>query len=238
MSKYKYRGYQLGGANVYYTCPNCGYDKVIFPTRPEVWQKYQADGILTLRQEVGEIVHIHCLTERDVFMPIALYLPACVLSGTLAMARAIPWQIFEGILVGGAMAVLMFAVRYRQGVAEPEQAPEPEITKLPEVTEVKRDNATGFDRFHKIDVRYPSGDPVPDYYLWKMAEAHVKRGVPFSRQMYVKKVVTRPAFEALRDRLFAIHWARAEGQDIILSPRAINLFREWVTLPCPTPPLS
>lgn len=221
----------------WFVCPHCGNKGIRFPTRPEVWREYQAAGIIDFRQNVVEVQHIHCLSERDVFLPISVYLPACVLSGTLAQAGALPWLIFQGVLVGGAIGVLMFAVRYRRGVAEPQEATEPEseaeASRIPDTTEVveRTPIRQSLFMFSRDAVKYPSGDIVPDYHLWAVAQAWV-RGISFSRQMYAgdDKVTTRPAFEALRDAFIRAGIAYNDGQDTILHARARHVLRQWATL--------
>lgn len=221
---------------VWFTCPHCGYDKVRFPTRPEVWKKYEADGIISLRQDVVQVEHVHCLAERDVFMPISIYLPACVLSGTLALARMAPWQAFEGILVGGAIAILMYAVRYRRNVAPgPEPEPQPQASPtLPQVTEVTNEHLpNSIFRFSKDAIVYESGNPVPDNKLWRIADAFV-HGTPFSKRMFF--VSGRPAYEALRDTFIKSGHAHYDGQDVVLHPAAKAILRRWSNLP--TPPIE
>lgn len=228
-------------ADVWFTCPNCGYDRVRFPTKPEAWKQYEADGVLTLKQDVVEYATIVVRSDENFLKGMALYIPAVVFSVVANQYGGWSPHIVTAVTVIGASILYVVAARHHLvwGMpSEESEQPEQHADPLPDVTEIKEEhgrNSTSLFRFSKEAVTYPSGDQVPDYMLWSIAMAWT-RGTPFSKQLYSSesKVVSRPAFEAIRDAFIRSGIAYHDGQDIGLKSRARNVLRQWASYDRPT----
>jgi hypothetical protein len=204
-----------------------------------VWKQYQAEGILTLKQEVVDYATVVVRSDENFLKGMALYIPFVVFSVVMNQYTGWSPHIVTGVTVIGASILYVLAARHHMiwGKQDEDPKPVPQTEPLPNVTEVHEvhnHNARSLFRFSKDAVSYPSGEPVQDHMLWAMAVAW-KRGTPFSKQLYLgeSKVATRPAFEALRDAFVRARIAYQDGQDIALTARGQNVLRQWARQDCP-----
>ena len=230
----------------WFVCPQCGYNRVKFPSRPEVWKQYQAEGIVDVRQEVVDIAYVVARSDADFLKAMAFYIPTVVGSLVLQQLGLTSPLFTAGVVSVGAAVLYLVAARHHLVWGIPKtQAPPAAAAQsetLPEITEMHEHHGKNSDSlfmFSKRAATYKSGDRVPDYYLWQVARAY-QSGVPFSRQMYSSenRVISQPAFLALRDAFVAAGIAHTDGQDMILTARARNVLGQWARMDRPPIPME